>query len=116
MDCLAITFILVTITVTFSGFNCDHESSVEEEFLFNCEHRCCVEDELLSNCDTKESLDDEPNSNCDTEEKVEDETNFNCNTCLLEDVSVTLGVMNSISLDFVNNVDMCQPFYLENNL
>ena len=41
--------------------------------------------------------------NCIHESCVDDETNSNCDTCLVEDESVRLGGMNSISLDFVNH-------------
>ena len=57
-----------------------------------CDHKSCVEDELLSNTDTKESVDDE--------------TNFNCDTCLVEDESLRLCGMNSISLGFVTHDPM----------
>ena len=103
------------IIVNISGSNCDHKSYVEDELLSNCDHTSCVEDKFLYNCDTKESVDDETNSNCDTKEKVDDETNSNCDTCLVEDETVRLSGMNSISLDFVHHDNTCQPFCLEND-
>ena len=89
------------IIATISGSNSDHES--------------CVEDELFSSYDTKESVDDETSSNCDTKEKVYDETNSKCDTCLVEDESVRLCGMNTVSFDVVNHDYMYQPFCLEND-
>ena len=86
------------ITTNISGSNCDCQS--------------CVEDELLSSCDTKETLDDETNSNCDTKEKVDNETSSICDICLIEDDSVRLGGMNSMSLDHNHT---SQPFCLQND-
>ena len=101
------------ITANISCFNCDHESCIEDEWLSNCDHNSCVEDELLSKSDTKDSADDETNSNSDTKKKVDDETNSNCDICLVENESVRLGGIDSISLDFVSHDHTYQPFCIE---
>ena len=90
------------ITANTSCSNCDHESCVEDQLLSNYDHKSLVEDGLLFNCDTKECVEDEMNSYYDT--------------CLVEDESVRLSGMNSISLNFVNHAHACQPVSLENDL
>ena len=65
--------------------------------------------------DTKESVDDETNSHCDTKKEFDNEINSNFDTCLVEDDSVRLFDMNSISLNFVNITKHGRKFVLKMN-